>query len=317
MPAVVLTGNALHLPVADETVQCVVTSPPYWGLRDYGVAGQLGQEYAVEDYVRHLVEVFREVRRVLRDDGTVWLNLGDCYAGSGRGLMGDGTPSDRGLAKQATNRGTSAGTFPPKGNGTLKAKDLVGVPWRVAFALQEDGWWLRSDCIWHKPSAMPESVKDRPTLDHEHVFLLAKRGRYFYNGDAIREPITSRLRERRLQKDTSTVSAKWADRASHWGTTAGGRNRRTVWSIASASYSGPHYATMPVALASLCVLAGTRPGDLVLDPFAGSGTTGVAAVTNGRSFIGLDLNPAYTALARRRLAACQPGIGLETIAQGG
>jgi len=290
MPAVVLTGNALHLPVADETVQCVVTSPPYWGLRDYGVAGQLGQEYAVEDYVRHLVEVFREVRRVLRSDGTVFLNLGDCYAGSGRGLMGD---------------------------GTLKAKDLVGVPWRVAFALQEDSWWLRSDIIWHKPSAMPESVKDRPTLDHEHVFLLAKRGRYFYNGDAIREPITSRLRERRLQKDTSTVSAKWADRASHCGTTAGGRNRRTVWSIASASYSGPHYATMPVALASLCVLAGTRPGDLVLDPFAGSGTTGVAAVTNGRSFIGLDLNPAYTALARRRLAACQPGIGLETIAQGG
>jgi DNA modification methylase len=250
----VLRGNALHLPLADESVQCVVTSPPYFGLRDYGISGQLGLEPTPEEYVANMVAVFREVWRVLRPDGTVWLNLGDSYAGSGRGLMGDGTPSDRGTAKQGTNRGTTVGQYAQVNSG-LKPKDLCGIPWRVAFALQADGWWLRSDIIWSKPNPMPESVTDRPTKAHEYVFLLTKAARYYYDAEAVKEEAAYGG-----YKDARAFDGKHAEDCEdpRWdGRGAATRNRRTVWTITPTPYSGAHFATMPPKLAETCIKAGT------------------------------------------------------------
>jgi DNA modification methylase len=329
----ILVGDCLDslqtLPAA--SVQCCVTSPPYWGLRDYGQDGQHGLEETPAAYVANLVRVFAEVRRVLRDDGTVWLNLGDSYAATGK--SGGGAQGQRWKEYGADTEGPKGGKWSPAPPG-LKAKDLVGIPWRVAFALQADGWYLRSDIIWHKPNPMPESVRDRPTKGHEYVFLLSKRPRYFYDADAVREA-----------------------RA----------NRRTVWSIPSKPYTGAHFATMPPELARLCILAGTSQGGacsacgapwvrvvertpmevrpsprrmdwqtdqtrtqtggtmtkpptsetvgwsagcecgadvaacVVLDPYAGAGTTGLVADKLRRDFIGCELNPEYAALAERRL----------------
>lgn len=291
----------------DGIAQTCVTSPPYWGLRDYGHESQIGLEQTPADYVAQLVAVFREVRRVLADDGTLWLNLGDSYAAggmsnpSGKSTLGGG--KDRGASGYSLSRSAPEG---------LKPKDLVGIPWRVAFALQSDGWFLRSDIIWHKPNPMPESVKDRPTSAHEHVFLMAKSERYFYDADAIREPDSGKAagnreplgkQQRRLSAGVSsggTGSDPW--------TPGHGRNARNVWTIGSKPYSGAHFATMPPALAKRCILAGSRPVDVVIDPFFGSGTTGQCAEELGRGWIGCELQEDYVDLINERTA--QQGLGI-------
>jgi site-specific DNA-methyltransferase (adenine-specific) len=281
----------------DASVQCVVTSPPYWGLRDYGNAGQLGLEATPDAYVVNLVEVFREVRRVLRDDGVVWLNLGDSYAGAGK----------TGGGAQGASARHSAGTLSveyapkPKAPAGLKDKDLVGIPWRVAFALQADGWYLRSEVIWAKPNPMPESVSDRPTKAHEQVFLLSKAPVYYYDADAIAEPASDN-KPWGARSNGGDLDASRNDRGSpRLGIAADGtRNARTVWTIATQPYGGAHFATFPPELAQRCILAGSRPGDTVLDPFAGSGTTGMVATGHGRHAILCELNPEYVPLVRER-----------------
>lgn len=256
----------------DGTFQTCVTSPPYWGLRDYGIAGQIGAEIKVDDYLADLVTVFREVRRTLRDDGTLWLNIGDSYTSGGR--------TWRDTDEKNPARGMSYRAPTPAG---LKPKDLVGVPWRLAMALQADGWYLRADIIWHKPNCQPESVKDRPTRSHEYVFLFSKSEQYYYDHEAIREPTT--------QGD-------------------GVRNRRSVWAINTEPYSGAHFAVFPPELVRLCLIAGSPAESTVLDPFMGSGTTGVVALNTGRHFVGIELKPDYADLARARLAGQTAGLAL-------
>jgi len=342
----------------DESVQCCITSPPYWGLRDYRTASwdggdqncdhvadhsktkkfgndafnedrpsreetktagyyfdkvcgkcgatridaQLGLEQSPEEYVGNLVAVFREVRRVLRNDGTLWLNLGDSYSGSGKGRMGDGSHAINGGDKQHTNKGSTLGVLPESETG-LKPKDLVGIPWRVAFALQADGWWLRQDIIWHKPNPMPESVTDRCTKAHEYIFLLTKSARYFMDMDSVREPIkpnsgenmrAPKLGDHRADGNYDTVTAKTY-------TEIKGANRRSVWTIATQPFKGAHFATFPPALIEPCILAGSAADTLVLDPFSGAGTTGVVAVQHGRRYIGIELNPDYLEMSRKRI----------------
>jgi len=317
-------GDALALmrEMPDCSVQTCVTSPPYWGLRDYGVAGQLGLERTPQEYVERMVEVFREVRRVLRDDGTCWVNLGDSYASGGRGCGQAGPDGE----KQRSNVGALLG--PKRAPEGLKDKDLVGIPWRVAFALQADGWWLRSDIIWAKPNPMPESVTDRPTKSHEYLFLLTKSARYYYDAKAIAEeaetvdtrrpygsPGANALDPRGKQGEgkqrwpgIGPQHATERDRGEKYEPmqTHLTRNARSVWTIATSPYHDAHFATFPPELPRRCILAGSKPGDTVLDPFAGAGTTGLVADRLGRSFIGLELNPEYVTLARRRIAADCP-----------
>lgn len=256
----------------DGTFQVCVTSPPYWGLRDYGIDGQIGAEIKVDDYLADLVAVFREVRRTLRDDGTLWLNIGDSYTSGGR--------TWRDADEKNPARGMSYRAPTPDG---LKPKDLIGVPWRLAMALQADGWYLRADIVWHKPNCQPESVKDRPTRSHEYVFLLSKSEQYFYDHEAIKEPTTDG---------------------------SGSRNRRTVWAINTEPYAGAHFAVFPPELVRLCVLGGSKPGTLVLDPFMGSGTTGAVSLNTGRHFVGIELKPDYAELARQRLSGLTAGLAL-------
>jgi len=284
------------------TFACCVTSPPYFGLRDYGHAGQIGLEATPDAYVAALVEVFREARRVLADDGTLWLNLGDSYAGQRGGTQGkDGACAKRSVANAACRKMPGART----GDG-LKPKDLIGIPWRVAFALQADGWWLRSDIIWHKPNPMPESVTDRPTKAHEYVFLLSKSDRYFYDAKAIAEPAVA---VGRIPCGNRKIDASRRDSARDMSIpVAAERNARTVWSIQSEPYSGAHFATMPSMLAQRCVLAGSRVGDAVIDPFFGSGTVGEVCERTGRRWLGCDLNEDYARLAAERTA--QTGLAL-------
>lgn len=282
-----------------ESVQTVVTSPPYWGLRDYGIAGQLGLEETPAEYVANLVEVFREIWRVLRPDGTAWLNLGDSYAG----YHGN---SNHVIPTSSTNGWTNGynenlrGGQRPQDIG-LKPKDLVGIPWRVALALQADGWWLRSDIIWSKPNPMPESVTDRPTRAHEYIFLLTKRERYFYDADAVREPSTHPVGAKRGPK---VYTDGGYFRNGEGASTLGGgnpvgRNRRTVWAISTKPFPEAHFATFPPEIPRTCILAGSRPGDVVLDPFHGSGTTMQVALELGRQYVGCDLNPEYVAMSMR------------------
>jgi len=301
---VILVGDTRKvlktLPV--ESVQCCVTSPPYFGLRDYGVDGQIGLEPSPDEYVAELVAVFREVRRVLRADGTLWLNLGDSYARQG-GEGGHGPNAQVGNTKSLEQRRM---LVPPSGT---KPKDLLMIPARVALALQADGWWLRSDIIWHKPNPMPESVTDRPTSAHEHVFLLTKSARYFYDAEAVKEeacyPVGSREDVPRggFQGKGSDPRGQEAFRAIR-----DTRNLRNVWTIATQPFSGAHFATMPPDLVERCIKAGSRPGDMILDPFGGAGTTGLVAQRLGRDYTLIELNPTYADMARDRINAETSGV---------
>lgn len=268
-----IRSDARYIPLKSGVMQCVVTSPPYWGLRDYGVLGQIGLEKTLGEYVAKLVEVFREVWRVLREDGTLWLNLGDSYQGGNK--------------------------FPLPG---LKSKDLIGIPWRVALALQADGWYLRSDIIWSKPNAMPESVTDRPTRSHEYIFLLTKSARYYWDQEAVREADGGKDHPRNLERTSIPVvpgqSPQMGIRTAA-GRNCQGRNIRTVWTIATESYRGAHYATFPSKLVETCILAGSRPGALILDPFMGSGTVVMVARDLGRIGVGCDLT--YQELSKERI----------------
>ena len=299
-------GNVLDvLPtLAAGRFRCCVTSPPYWGLRDYGHPDQLGLEPTPEAYVARMVEVFREVRRTLTDDGTLWLNVGDSYAGARSGAQGaGGQMADRSVAK---SRCREVGIT--RVADGCKPKDLVGIPWMLAFALRADGWYLRSDIIWAKPSPMPESVTDRPTRAHEYVFLLSKSASYFYNGNAIAERAVSTRRsgnrERRSRDGAGGILGDGRHQKTHvpWADVGGTRNARSVWPIAAQPFGGAHFATMPPDLAERCVLAGSRIGDEVLDPFLGSGTTGMVAERNGRRWFGVELQPDYEPIIRQRTA---------------
>ena len=313
------------MPVAVGTVQTCVTSPPYWGLRDYGVSGQLGLESTPDAYVASMVAVFREVWRVLREDGTLWLNLGDSYCSTDK--WGGGKSGNTG--KHTTN-GDDVPSWAvrakkPEIEG-VKPKDLVGIPWRVAFALQADGWYLRSDIIWAKPNPMPESVTDRPTKAHEYLFLLTKRARYYWDADAVREPVAEASVARAEYRGAN--GTKWSDAAGYGDNEAEfgvkrraclehgpannplGRNLRSVWTIATQPYPEAHFATFPEKLVEPCIKAGSKAGDWVLDPFCGSGTVGVVSRKLARRFVGVELNAAYCQLARARMAGTQPGLGL-------
>jgi DNA modification methylase len=295
----------------DESVHCCISSPPYWGLRDYGVDGQIGQEPTPEEFVATMVQVFREVRRVLRADGTLWLNLGDSYAGARGGPQG--TSGEMNGRAVSTRR---QGVKTRRGSG-LKSKDLVGVPWMVAFALRADGWYLRQDIIWHKPNPMPESVADRCTKAHEYLFLLSKSSSYHYDAAAIAEPCSgpgpgnapgnkheSAYREsgdERLR--TRANLSKIGDRET--------RNRRSVWNIATHPFAEAHFATFPPQLVEPCVLAGCPIGGTVLDPFSGSGTTGMVALRHQRNYVGVELNSEYVEMSRRRINGDQPLLNVE------
>jgi DNA modification methylase len=289
-------GGALEVlrSLPSESVHCCVTSPPYWGLRDYGVEGQLGLESTPEEYVSKMVEIFREVKRVLRNDGTLWLNLGDCYNGSG----GAGGDYNKGGLKEGQPK------YPGRKIARLKPKDLVGIPWRVALALQADGWYLRSDIIWHKPNAMPESVKDRCTKAHEYIFLLSKSKKYYYDADAIREPLSAHRAKQAGQKVEPGNRQRGSEGhfdGHKWFMNPLGRNKRSVWTVPTQPFPEAHFAVYPPALITPCILAGCPVGGTVLDPFAGSGTTLLVAQRLGRSGIGIELNPDYCAMASRRI----------------
>jgi len=271
----------------DGIVQTCITSPPYWGLRDYGVDGQLGLEKTPEEYVEKMVTVFREVRRVLKDDGTLWLHLGDSYAGN-CSRASDGERAGFGNPRE--------GVFNRGGDG-LKPKDLVGIPWRVAFALQSDGWYLRSDIIWSKPNPMPESVTDRPTKAHEYLFLMSKSAKYYYDADAIREPNIWKD-DPRNDGERHETTGKYKSAVSF---NSNGRNKRSVWTITTQPFPEAHFAVMPEKLVEPCVLAGSREGNIVLDPFCGAGTVPKVAKGFRRKYIGIELNPEYIKIAETRL----------------
>lgn len=282
-----------------ESVQTIVTSPPYYGLRDYGVDGQLGLEDTPQAYVAALVEIFHEARRVLRDDGTLWLNLGDSYANDDKWGGATGGKHVRAL------HGDSI-IGPGKRDTGLAPKNLMMIPARVAIALQDDGWILRSDIIWHKPNPMPESVKDRPTSAHEHLFLLAKSGRYYYDADAIAEPSATGFNGSSFTSDYDIETKPglgMVERVDH-----DTRNRRNVWTIPTQPYSGAHFAVFPPKLIEPCILAGSKPGDVVCDPFMGSGTTALVAVKHGRKYTGCEINPEYHRLIAERLTVVQVNL---------
>ena len=288
----------------DESVNCVVTSPPYFGLRDYGVDGQIGLEASVSDHIAALRDVFREIRRILLKDGTLWVNYGDGYASTPNGnthLTHDG----RYKSKRDDRTFTDKPLDTIKASG-LKPKDLMGLPWRLAFAMQEDGWWLRSDIIWAKPNPMPESIKDRPTKSHEYLFLLAKSDRYFFDAEAIAEPSIHAGQLVRTNGNEG-MDAGYDGHRTRDGLRRGvvvpeTRHPRSVWNIATAPFPEAHFATFPPELAERCIKAGCPEGGVVLDPFFGAGTTGLVADRLRRSCIGIELNPAYAEIARRRIA---------------
>jgi DNA modification methylase len=276
--------------IPDQSVQTCITSPPYWGLRDYGKGDQIGLEETPEQYVDQMVQVFREVWRVLKDDGTLWLNIGDSYAGN------MSRASNNGRAGFGSER---EGVFSRMPDG-LKPKDLIGIPWRLAFALQADGWYLRQDIIWHKPNPMPESVTDRCTKSHEYVFLMSKSRQYFYDHEAVKEPAQDwGTRDRTDGKYHNEGTGL----TPHTGLTKSyeTRNKRDVWTVATKPFKGAHFAVMPEALVEPCILAGSAAGDTVLDPFTGSGTVGMVALRHNRNFVGTELNPEYAELAVNRI----------------
>lgn len=298
-------GDARHLPLAADSVHCCVTSPPYWGLRDYGTANQLGLEPTPDEYVANMVTAFREVWRVLRPEGTLWLNLGDSYATGGKGGGGNFMEMRKKGAWKLRSKASGWRAAPPG----LKHKDLVGIPWRVAFALQADGWYLRSDIIWAKPNPMPESVTDRPTKSHEHLFLLAKSPRYYFDQDAVREPARdwgTRDRTNWKARDPAHNTS-----APHTGGEKGnfaesGRNIRDVWIVATQPFPGAHFAVMPSKLVEPCIKAGCPEGGTVLDPFAGAGTVGLVADRLRRRFVGVELSPEFSRMAHERITGDCP-----------
>jgi len=269
--SLILEGDAIQamklLPTG--SIQCIITSPPYWGLRDYGIDGQIGLESVLPQFINRLVGVFDEARRVLRDDGTLWLNIGDGYTSGNRGY--------RAADKKNPAR---AMTIRPETPDGLKPKDLLGIPWRLALALQDDGWYLRSDVIWNKPNAMPESVRDRPSRSHEYLFMLTKSLHYHYDTEAVKEI----------------------------GLAGKSRNRRTVWNVNTRANANAHFAAFPVELIEPCILASTKKGDFVLDPFFGSGTVGVGCVIHDRLYAGIELNPEYVQIAADRLKGTEKRI---------
>jgi DNA modification methylase len=282
--------------------QMCVTSPPYFGLRDYGHEGQIGLEQTPEAYIAAMVEVFRCVRDVLADDGTLWVNIGDSYARQGgkvseQSRHWDGREHDPG-AMHATRHVDNMPGYKPK--------DLIGIPWMLAFALRADGWYLRQDIIWHKPNPMPESVRDRCTKAHEYIFLLSKSERYFYDSEAMKEPVAASTVERlnqptlEQQAGSSRVPGKTNGNMKAVGSTDT-RNKRSVWTVTTRPYKGAHFATFPPALIEPCILAGSRPGNIVLDPFMGSGTTAAVALQHERQYLGCELNPDYGLLQQERI----------------
>jgi DNA modification methylase len=346
----ILSGDCLDiLPTLDaESVQCCVTSPPYYGLRNYQVDGQIGLEATHLEYVEKMVRVFREVYRVLRNDGTLWLNLGDSYA------SGKGTCFNPGGNTSSFNTHLKAQNVHPLDRGNkstleavgLKPKDLIGIPWRVAFALQADGWYLRSEIIWHKPNPMPESVTDRPTKSHEQIFLLTKSARYFYDQSAVKVPLTKASHVRLgqdiasqagsdrvpgktngpmkavrfggakgadYQKNISPEDPNYRNGSEQWGreyipTPDLKANLRSVWTITTKPFKEAHFATFPPEIPEICIKAGSKVGDTILDPFSGAGTTGMVAEKLGRKYIGIELNPSYVAMSEDRIYAEVGGL---------
>ena len=295
----------------ENSVHCCVTSPPYFNLRDYGVNGQIGIEETPETYINALVEVFREVRRVLRPDGTAWVNIADTYAANRTYQLHD----TRGTKDHTDSKGSKV----PTG---CKPKDMIGIPWMLAFALRDDGWYLRQDIIWQKPNCMPESVKDRCTKSHEHIFLLSKSPQYYFDAEAISEPIAESSKKRFMQDiERQTGSNRQPGKTNgamkaampRFGRGKDGeqgekeyvpilrRNKRDVWSISTKGFKGAHFAVFPEELVEPCVFAGSPINGTVLDPFCGSGTVGVVSLKNGRDFIGIELNPAYVEIAQERI----------------
>ena len=313
-------GDALDVlkTMDDESVHCCVTSPPYWALRNYDVDGQLGQESTPEKYVDKLVEVMGEVHRVLRSDGTLWLNLGDSYVGTGA----------KGKHKDPKNpKGRNAQSDKAQNNKVqgLKPKDMVGIPWRVAFALQAEGWWLRSDIIWHKTNPMPIPVNDRPTSCHEHIFLLSKSKHYYYDKDAILEPLKNPNfvesptgsgfgGKKHSQNKDKTLNNAYSGTL-YDATKLKGRNKRDVWTVPTRAYSGAHFAVYPPKLIEPCILAGCPDDGIVLDPFSGSGTTGVVAMNNQKNYIGIELNPEFAELSHKRIKDQVPNTLVEHMSE--
>jgi len=344
----IIQGDALHIPLKNEAVQCCVTSPPYFGLRNYNVEGQLGLEKTPDEYIANMVQVFREVKRVLRKDGCVWINIGDSYARDGGAVKKPGSTSQCPESQSHDLRKKSRAL-----EINLKPKDLIGIPWMLAFALRADGWWLRQDIIWEKPNPMPESVRDRCTKAHEYVFLLTKSAKYYYDADAIKEPIKDSSVARLIQDvenqdgsvrvpgktngnmkavrfggnkqcpDTRLQSGKeWNPTMAGGGTSyKNGHsgyfdkegnplcgvmcNKKSVWSITTKGFKGAHFAVMPEKLVEPCILAGSKTGDVVLDPFAGSCTVGKVAERHGRKFVGIELNWEYITIGKKRMAMNQ------------
>jgi DNA modification methylase len=333
----IYVGDSLEVlkSLPDKSVHCCVTSPPYYNLRDYGIDEQIGTEETLDEYVENLVSVMEEVKRVLRDDGTLWFNIGDSYAGSMKGYMGDGEWADRSNTKQGTNEG-SLGVKPTKAEDMgLKPKDLMGVPWRLAFALQNAGWYLRSDIIWNKNNAMPESVTDRCSKSHEYIFMLSKSKMYFYDWYAISEESVHAGDDRGARTD----KRRGTECNSVSGVTPSRKNKRTVWTMNTGTYKGAHFATFPLELPTLCVKAGTSDHGCcsecgspferiiekngsevessgwksscecesevvpctVIDPFSGAATAGVACQRIDRQYVGIELNPEYAKMSAKRL----------------
>ncbi len=309
MPAHILCGDAFEVlkSMADESVHCCVTSPPYYGLRDYDIDGQLGLESSPLLYVERLVSIFRQVKRVLRSDGTLWLNLGDSYCAP-NGRSAGNSYENKGPKSQLKHMVAAQDIGIRKKFGDAKPKDLLGIPWRVAFALQDDGWYLRQDIIWAKPNPMPESVKDRCTKSHEHIFLLSKSAKYFYDAEALKEPCSPGNVNDFLKRKTLN------NKGDHGGTRKDlsrsredympedfKRNRRDVWTITTRPYPAAHFAVFPPTLPELCIQAGCPEDATVLDPFHGAGTTGLVALRLGREYIGIELNPEYVELSKKRI----------------
>lgn len=323
----IITGDAITVlkSIPSDSVNVCVTSPPYFNLRDYGAPGQIGHEKTPEEFIAKLVEVFREVRRVLKPDGTLWVNIGDSYATSS------------GAQPPTNTRNTTGHTAKSVPYG-YKRKDLIGIPWMLAFALRADGWYLRQDIIWAKPNTMPESVKDRCTKSHEYIFLLSKSPKYYFDAEAISEPIAESSAKRYAQDIASQAGSyrqpgrgersmkaaaprfggqKYGDdgrpesraKSGNLYTPTPRRNKRDVWMVSTSGFKGAHFAVFPEKLVEPCILAGCPEGGTVIDPFVGSGTSGVVAAKNGRNFIGIDVNPQYASMAKQRIESVEGGIG--------